>query len=115
VAGGGDTAINSTVHTALTGGNGFGGKYTFPSGEAVNTGFHTYGMVWSENQIQYFVDDPSTPFLTVTPESLPTGDTWPFNQPIFIILNEAIGGLLGGTLPTTTPAPMLVDYIRYYK
>jgi beta-glucanase (GH16 family) len=114
-AGGGDTAINSTVHTALTGDDGFGARYTFPSGEAVNTGFHTYGMIWSENQVQYFVDNPATPFLTITPSSLPAGDTWPFNQPLFTILNEAIGGTLGGTAPASTPGPMTVDYVRWYQ
>jgi beta-glucanase (GH16 family) len=114
LGGGGDAAENSTIHTMDTGGNGVSTRYTFPSGQAVNTAFHTYGMIWSPNEIQYFVDNPATPFATLTPNSLPAGDVWPFNQPIFIILNEAVGGLLGGTVPTTTPGPMTVDYVRYY-
>jgi len=56
----------------------------------VNTAFHTYGIIWSPDEIQFFVDDPSKPFFTTTPASLPPGDLWPFNQPIFILLNEAI-------------------------
>jgi beta-glucanase (GH16 family) len=113
--GAGDAGENSTIHTMDTGGTGVSNRYLFPSGQAVNTGFHTYGMIWSPNEIQYFVDNPSQPFATLTPGSLPTGDTWPFNQSIFIILNEAVGGLLGGTTPTSTPAPMLVDYVRWYQ
>jgi beta-glucanase (GH16 family) len=72
-------------------------------------------MIWKANEIQYFVDNPATPFATLTPGSLPSGDTWPFNQPIFLILNEAIGGTLGGSAPTSTPGPMTVDYIRWYQ
>ena len=113
--GAGDAGENSTIHTMDTGGAGISTRFLFPSGEAVNTGFHVYGMIWSENSIQYFVDDPSTPFATLSPSDLPAGDVWPFNQPIFLILNEAVGGLLGGTPPTTPPGPMLVDYVRWYQ
>jgi beta-glucanase (GH16 family) len=113
--GAGNAGENSTIHTELTGGDGVSTRYTFPSGEAADTGFHTYGMIWSENELQYFVDNPSAPFATLTPSSLPSGDVWPFNQPIFLILNEAIGGTLGGSAPASTPGPLYVSYIRYYQ
>jgi len=113
--GAGDTGDNSTVHTAKSGGIGVGRRFTFPNGEATNTAFHIYGTIWTNNQIQYFVDDPSTPFFTVTPSSLPAGDTWPFNANMFVLLNVAIGGTLGGsTNGLTNPGPMQVDYVRYY-
>jgi hypothetical protein len=112
--GAGNAGENSTIHTMDTGGDGVSNRYLFPSGEAANTGFHTYGMIWSANEIQYFVDNPSSPFATLTPGSLPAGDVWPFNQPIFLILNEAIGGTLGGSAPATTPGPMTIDYVRWY-
>ncbi|MGA2850662.1 MAG: carbohydrate-binding protein [Terracidiphilus sp.] len=112
--GAGNAGENSTIHTMDTGGDGVSDRFLFPSGEAANTGFHTYGMIWSANEIQYFVDDPATPFATLTPGSLPSGDTWPFNQPIFLILNEAIGGTLGGSAPASTPGPMTIDYVRWY-
>jgi beta-glucanase (GH16 family)/uncharacterized protein involved in high-affinity Fe2+ transport len=113
--GAGPAGNNSTIHTALTGGSGIGERYTFPSGEAADTAFHTYGIVWTQNQMQFFVDDASTPFFTVTPGSLPSGDTWPFNQGIFTLLNVAVGGTLGGsTTGLTNPGPMIVDYVRWY-
>jgi len=113
--GAGTTGNNSTVHTAETGGDGVGGRYTFPSGQATDTAFHTYGIVWTPNEMQFFVDNASTPFFTVTPSSLPSGDTWPFNADLFTILNVAIGGTLGGsTSGLTNPGPMTVDYVRYY-
>ena len=111
----GPSGNNSTIHTAKTGGTGIGARYTFPSGEAADTAFHTYGVIWTQNEMQFFVDNASTPFLTLTPNSLPAGDTWPFNQNIFTILNVAVGGTLGGsTGGLTNPGPMIVDYVRWY-
>lgn len=112
----GDGAINSTIHTQGTGGNGVSTRYTFPGGQASNTGFHAYGMIWQNNQLQYFVDNPSSPFVTLTPGNLPSGDVWPFNQSMYAILNVAVGGTLGGsTSSLASPAqPMYVDYVRWY-
>jgi len=113
--GAGPAGNNSTIHTAKTGGSGVGARYTFPNGEAADTAFHTYGIVWSQNQMEFFVDNASTPFFTVTPNSLPSGDTWPFNQNVFTLLNVAVGGTLGGsTSGLSNPGPMLVDYVRWY-
>ncbi len=113
--GAGDGGMNSTIHTYLTGGDGLSDRYLFPTGEAVNTAFHTYGIIWSPDEIQFYVDDASKPFFTTTPASLPSGDVWAFNQPIFILLNEAIGGTLGGSITNlTNPGPMTVDYVRWY-
>jgi hypothetical protein len=65
--------------------------------------------------MQFFVDNASSPFFTVTPSSLPAGDTWPFNADLFTILNVAIGGTLGGsTSGLSNPQPMKVDYVRWY-
>lgn len=113
--GAGPSGNNSTVHTAKTGGSGVGARYTFPNGEMADTAFHTYGMIWKSNQVQYYVDDANSPFFTVTPSSLPAGDTWPFNQNMFTIMNVAVGGTLGGsTANLTNPGPMQVDYVRFY-
>jgi len=113
--GAGPSGNNSTIHTAKTGGSGIGARYTFPSGQAANTAFHTYGVVWTQNEMQFFVDNASSPFFTVTPSNLPSGDMWPFNQNIFTLLNVAVGGTLGGsTSGLTNPQPMIVDYVRYY-
>ena len=81
----------------------------------MDTAFHVYGIIWSPDKIQFYVDDPTKPFFTTTPSSLPSGDVWAFNQPIFIMLNEAIGGTLGGSITNlTNPGPMKVDYVRWY-
>jgi beta-glucanase (GH16 family) len=111
----GPAGNRSTIHTAKTGGVGIGGMYDFPPGSEASTGFHTYGIIWNANMMQFFVDDPSAPFFTATPSNLPSGDTWPFNANIFLILNVAVGGTLGGsTSSLTNPQPLIVDYIRWY-
>ena len=43
-------------------------------------------------------------------------DKWPFNKPQFMILNLAMGGDLGGAIPSTFNADqMVVDYVRVYQ
>ncbi|WP_158820727.1 carbohydrate-binding protein [Granulicella sp. S156] len=114
-SGPGPAGFKSTIHTALTGGDGVGDVYDLPSGQATDTAYHTYGIIWTPNEMQFFIDDPATPFFTTTPSSLPSGDTWPFNANIFLLLNVAVGGTLGGsTANLSNPQPMMVDYVRYY-
>jgi beta-glucanase (GH16 family) len=43
-------------------------------------------------------------------------DKWPFNSPQFMILNLAMGGDLGGTIPSNFVSDqMVVDYVRVYQ
>ena len=119
ISGPGATGNCSTVHTAVTAGNGKGKCFTFPSGQQVDTSFHIYGQIWSANMIQYYIEDPTQPYFVVTPSDLPPGDTWPFStpaNPFFIIMNVAVGGTLGAPIDTNTGIqnPMLVDYVRQY-
>jgi beta-glucanase (GH16 family) len=106
----------STIHTTLTGGTGIGGAYTFPTGMANDTNFHAYGVIWSFDMMQFYVDTPAQPFLILTQSDLSSTDTWPFNAPIFLISNIAVGGTRGGTPSISTPDPgqMRVDYMRQY-
>jgi beta-glucanase (GH16 family) len=107
----------TTIHTALTGGDGIGGLYTFPNGQQADTAFHAYGTIWSANMMQFYIDDPTQPFLIETPSNLPSGDTWAFNAQTFLITNIAVGGTLGGTPSASTPNPgvMMLDYVRQYQ
>lgn len=119
ISGPGSNGNRSTIHTKVTGGPGLGGGFTFPSGQQINTAFHTYGEIWSANMIQFYVDDPTSPFFVATASDLPSGDVWPFSSsadPFFIIMNIAVGGTLGAPTDSQTgsQAPMLVDYVRQY-
>ena len=97
------------------GGSGVGGTYTLPGGAALADDFHIYAVEWMTNQIKWFLD--SNNFFTATPSSLPSGGTWVFTAPQFIILNVAVGGNWPGNPDATTvfPQQMLVDYVRVYE
>jgi beta-glucanase (GH16 family) len=123
----GPTAIRSTIHggnsdsSCYCGNDGIGKNYTFPpsdpNGTTVTT-FHTYGAIWSANMIQFYVDNPASVFFVVTASDIPSGFTWQFNHPFFLILNLAVGGTSSWPGPpdssTPSPALMQVDYVRVY-
>ena len=110
-----------SIHgTGFTGAGGLGTQFLFPSGQTAGGEFHTYGMIWSPGSVAYYVDDPSSPYITYTTSSLSglSGAIWPFDagQSNFILLNLAIGGDYPGPPDSSTPFPseMLVDYVRIY-
>ena len=113
------TTTSSTDHgPGYSGGSGIGARYIFPNnGRVDDSDYHTYGVVWSPYEMQFYRDDWTKPFLTVTPLSIPFGNQWVFNHPFFILLNEAIGGNFpkpGPDITTPNPADMLVDYARVF-
>jgi beta-glucanase (GH16 family) len=119
VPGPGATGNCSTIHTKITAGDGKGRCFMLPNGQQIDTGFHTYGQIWSANMIQFYIDDPMQPYFVVTASDLPAGDTWPFSSsanPFFLIMNVAVGGTLGAPTDSATSiqTAMLVDYVRQY-
>ena len=109
--------VQSTIHgPGYYGAGGIAHQYNFPAGQEIDTGYHVYGMMWSPNLIQFYVDDYTAPFASVSPASLPGGTNWVFNNSFFMILNLAMGGSWPGPTNGTTPNPslMLVDYVRVY-
>jgi beta-glucanase (GH16 family) len=120
----GPSTIQSTIHggnsagSCYCGAGGLGKPYPLPGGANV-TSFHTYGGIWSPNMIQFYVDNPTNIFFVVTASDIPSGQTWDFNHPFFLLLNLAVGGT--GSWPgppdssTPSPAVMTVDYVRWYQ
>lgn len=120
----GPNTTSSTVHgPGYSGGKGISRTFTFPAvngipGRIDDGQFHTYGMTWSPNRMEFYRDDPSRPFSVVTPADLPPGTKWAFDHPFYVILNFAIGeaGFAGSTDSTTPPTgSMQVDYVRFYQ
>jgi beta-glucanase (GH16 family) len=113
------TTTSSTVHgPGYSGAGGIGAKFTFPNGGRTDdAGFHTYGLLWSPNKIQFYRDDWTKPFFTVTPANIPAGTQWVYNHPFFLLLNLAVGGGFPGPPNAATPSPatVLVDYVRVYQ
>jgi len=115
----GPAGNRTTIHTALTGGDGLqpNGAFTFPAGQANDTAFHMYGTIWSANMMQFYIDNPLQPYYIATASNLASGDTWAFNAQLFLVTNIAVGGTLGGTPSSSTPSPgvMMLDYVRQYQ
>jgi len=79
----------------------------------VSTEFHIYAINWTEKKIQFMVDDVI--HYTYQP-SVRNDDNWPYYQNQFIILNTAMGGILGGDIsPSFTESTMEIDYVRLYQ
>ncbi len=70
--------------------------------------FHTFGMKWDANYIVWYVDGVETA-RTPTPADM--------RAPMYIVLNQAVGGFWATNPDATThfPAPFQVDYVRAYQ
>jgi beta-glucanase (GH16 family) len=79
----------------------------------VTQNFHVYGMEWTAEKIDFFIDDNY--YFTYQPE-LKTAENWPYFNDQYILLNIAMGGSLGGSIdPNYTEDQMEVDYVRVYQ
>ena len=85
--------------------------------EAVCTKFHTYGMEWTEDSIEFFVDGESACVFRKSDDIEDQSEAaWPFDQPFHLILNIAVGGGLGGEIDESAlPYHMEVEYVRVYQ
>jgi beta-glucanase (GH16 family) len=107
--------VHGTVHgPGYSGSGGIGAGYSLPGNPVFADDFHVYAIEWTANQIKWFVDGQE--YFAVTPASLPSGATWVFNAPQFIILNVAVGGRWPGYPDDSTvfPQRMTVDYVRVH-
>lgn len=85
--------------------------------ETAEEDFHVYGIVWSPDSINFYIDDPGNIVNVYAPETK-TDENWPYNNPFFLIMNFAVGGNWGGRKgvdETIWPQSMIVDYVRVYQ
>jgi beta-glucanase (GH16 family) len=76
--------------------------------------FHDYKMTWTPDLITFFIDGVE---VHAYPNDGGGVDTWPFDQPMYLILNLAIGGTWGGQQGVDDaifPASYQIDYVRIY-
>jgi beta-glucanase (GH16 family) len=111
------TRVSGTIHTKAY--NYFGGTLGVGQGASTTvadacTNFHNYQLTWSTDKIVMAVDGVSY-FEFVNPKD-GNYDKWPFDQPQFMILNLAMGGDLGGAIPSNFVSDqMVVDYVRVFQ
>ena len=112
-----EPAVNhGSIHgPGYSGGNSVSGIYTLAGNNLFSDDFHVFTLDWSSNEVRWYVDGIN--YKTATPQGLPTGATWIFDHPFFLILNFAVGGGWPGSPDSTTvfPQTMLIDYVRVYK
>jgi beta-glucanase (GH16 family) len=113
------TTTSSHIHgPGYSGSKGIGADFTFPNGGRTDdASYHVYGVIWAANKLQFYRDDYTKPFLTLTPANIPAGTQWVYNHPFNILLNLAIGGGFPGNPDASTPNPaiVLVDWVRVYQ
>ena len=111
----------ATIHGSIHG-TGFTGApisltYVLPDNHAFGDNFHVFGLIWSPQKIEYYVDSPSNIYASFTPSILPKNAVWPFDDgKFFFLLNLAVGGDWPGNPDVSSkfPQEMLVDYVRVY-
>lgn len=107
------TLINGTVHgPGYSGGESITKSFSLTN-DRFDTNFHVFGIEWTPDYINYYVDDVL--YNQITPSDV-TGE-WVFNKSFFIIINLAVGGNYVGSpnAETIFPQTMLIDYVRVYK
>lgn len=84
------------------------------------TGFNTYAVEWTPEEIRAFVNDQH--YFTFKNERLTNHASdhiqWPFDKPFHLLLNIAVGGTWGGQKgvdKTIWPQRMEIDYVRVYQ
>ena len=108
--------VHGTVHgPGYSGGKGISAQYALQGAPPLAADFHVYGVEWSPQAIEFFLDGIS--YAKVTPASLPQGAKWVFDHPFFLLLNVAVGGAWPGNpdASTTFPQSMLVDWVRVWQ
>lgn len=84
-------------------------------GEAWAKRFHTWTMEWDPQKIDLFLDGKLMNHLDLaTADHAEHGN--PFHRPVYLILNQAIGGQSGGD-PSLTGFPVRyeIDWVRVYQ
>ena len=113
-AGARPTIVSSALHgPGYSGGQPILKEFDFVN-DRVDTRFHIYGVEWSPDEINFYVDDKL--YHTATPNDV-TGE-WVFNNgPFYILINLAVGGVFDGppNEETVFPQSMIVDYVRVYQ
>jgi beta-glucanase (GH16 family) len=104
--------IHGSIHNTSSYGNTVNTKTAIYKN--AETEFHIYSVEWTDKEIRFMVDGDN--YYTYKP-AVYNKDTWPFNDPFFIIMNVAIGGGFAGSFVDDSRFPkyMVIDYVRVYQ
>lgn len=102
--------IEGTIHTKSTDESGDGNwtRVVDPC-----SSFHDYHVLWTPQQIDIGVD--GRVYHTYKNDGRGR-DSWPFDDPQYLLLNLAIGGDMGGAVDDSIfPVQYEIDYVRAYQ
>lgn len=79
--------------------------------------FHVYGMEWTPDYVEYFLDGESVCKYRRTDDQEDQAEqAWPYDKPYYLIMNIAVGGFMGGPVTDEDlPFVMEIDYVRVYQ
>lgn len=80
-------------------------------------GFNVFALEWEPNEIRWYVNNKLYHSMPIGTKAQTDAGLGAFNQPFYILLNLAVGGVWPGPPDSTThfPAKLFVDYIRVYQ
>lgn len=90
---------------------------TFYDHSGVCEGFHDYMMEWTPEYVEFYVDGQSVcRFNKSDDKEDQSFESWPFDQPFYLIMNIAVGGGLAGVVDESElPFVMEVEHVRVYQ
>lgn len=82
-------------------------RYSYPNGAADVLDWHRYSIEWTKEKIDFFIDQT----LVVSRD---IRQCQQYHEPMFALINLAMGGMLGGAIdPNLQQATLEVDYIAH--
>lgn len=101
--------IYTSLHTPASHGETINSRQTVV--ENIEDGFHTYKTIWSEDNIQFFIDGNHV--YTFIPKEY-DDKHYPYRKPFYFLLNMAVGGDFGGPEVDDSifPSKFYIDYIK---
>lgn len=82
-------------------------RHPYPNGPADVLDWHVYAMEWTADRARFFFDDTEVASIDLRGCSV-------YEEPMFVLLNVAMGGNLGGAIdPGLTEAVLEIDYVAH--
>jgi beta-glucanase (GH16 family) len=76
--------------------------------DGIGSEFHLYSLIWEDGVLQIYVDNERVVQIG--------NNQTEFKNPHYLLLNVAMGGTLGGDIPSSfSQATMEIDYVRVYQ
>ena len=78
-------------------------------------GYHRYGLIWTHERLEFFFDGEKVMEFANDGQG---PEHWPFDSPMYLIMNLALGGDWGGQKgvdESIFPAEFRIDYVRVWQ